>query len=152
MSLTLNKVLRAVVSVLLCVCICFAFSACTKNTKNIKGADQICVSGALYESFMYVFTDEVFVDEMVTIFNDAKYEISDTPVDMMTPGECLSFTFSKGNDTLSKFIVDKSGTFCFVAGEQSYKLVTDFDFDYVKGLVDEQIKALNGTEATPDEV
>ncbi len=151
MSSTLNKTFKAVVSLVLCVYVCFAFTACTKNTKNIKNADQICVSGALYESFMYVFTDEAFVAEMVEIFNDAKYENSDVAVDMMTAGECLSFTFNDGNDTLTKFIVDKSGNFCFEAGEQSYHIVTDFDFDYVKGLVDEQIEAINGGASTPDE-
>lgn len=151
MSSTLNKTLRAVVSLVLCVCICFAFTACTRNTKNIKGADQICVSGALFESWMYVFTDEEFVAEMVEIFNDAEYEKSDVAVDMMTAGECLSFTFSKGNDTLTKFIVDKSGNFCFEAGTQAYRLVSDFDFSYVKGLVDEQIDAINGGTSTPDE-
>ena len=151
MSSTLNKTLKAVVAIMLCVCISFAFCACTRNTKNIKDADQICVSGALYESWMYVFTDEDFVAEMVGIFNEAKYEKTDVAVDMMTHYECLSFTFSKGNDTITKFIVDKSGNFCFEAGGQAYRLVTDFDFDYVKGLVDEQIEVINGGTASPDE-
>lgn len=151
MSLISNKILKRVAALLLCVCVLFCATACTKNTKNIKDVDQICVSGALYESWMHVYTDEEFVSEMVDIFNNLQYEKTEQSVNMMTAGEVLSFTFSKGNEQKATFIVDKNGVFAFEAGDKSYKIVSDFDFSYVYDLVESQ-KDTDDTAATDDEV
>ena len=148
-----SNILKKLCAMMLCVCMVLSISACTKNTKDIEEVDQICVSGSYAESWMYVYTDEDFINEMVDIFNGIEYEETEESVDMMTAGEVLSFTFSKGNDVQTKFIVDKNNFFTFEAGTQAYKITSDFDFDYVKGLVDEQREAFEKTlEATPDEV
>lgn len=153
MNLILSNKFKRLCAITLCFCVMFSLSACTKNTENIDSVDQICVSGSYSESWMYVYTDEEFIGEMVDIFNSVKYEKSDEAVDMMTQGEVFSFTFSNGNEQKAKFIVDKNLVFTFEAGTQSYKIVSDFDFDYVKELVNEQQKELLETlESTPDEV
>lgn len=139
MSSTLNKSLRVLVCCVLCVCICLSLTACAQNTEDIKDVDQICVSGAVYESWMYVLANEEFIAEMVDIYNGVKYEETDTQNDMSTSGECYSFTFNNGNETLATFIVDKSGNFSFEAGGQPYHIVSDFNFDYIKDLVDEYV-------------
>ncbi len=152
MNLTLNKALKAVVSLVLCLCICFSLTACTKNTKNIKKVDQICVSGSYIESWMNVFADEEFVSEMVEIYNGIRYEKSEEYVDMMTAGEVLSFSFNNGSDNVAKLIVDKNLNMAFEAGGKPFKITSDFDFDYVKGLVDAQKTAVSDSlKATPDQ-
>ena len=139
MSSILNKSLRVLLCCVLCVCICLSLTACTRNTKNISDVDQICVTGAVYESWMYVVADETFVAEMVEIYNGLKYEKTDTQNDMSTEGECYSFAFNNGNETLAKFIVDKSGNFSFEPGGQAYHITSDFDFEHIKDLVDEYV-------------
>ncbi len=143
MNSTLSKLLKTFAVFVLCMCIAFSCTACAKVPKNINETDQICVSGALYESWMYVLTDKEFVTEMVTLLDEIEFEKSDEAVDMMTAGEIISFSFSKGNETITNFIVDKNGRFCFEAGEQAYVITSDFDFEHVKSLVDEQIEAFN---------
>lgn len=149
MSLILNKSIRVLLACVLCVCICLSLTACTKNTKDIKDVDQICVTGAVYESWMNVIADEEFVTEMVDMYNGLKYEKSDVQNDMSTEGECYSFTFNNGNETVATFIVDKSGNFSFEPGGQAYHITSDFDFEDLKDLVDEYVG--NDDEDTKDE-
>ena len=152
MNLISNNILQRLCALALCVCLLLSITACSKSTKEIEEVDQICVSGSYAESWMYVFTDEAFVDEMVEMFNSLKYEKTDDTVDMMTVGEVLNFTFSNGNDAQANFIVDKNSVFTFKAGTQAYKITSEFDFDYVKSLVDEQRVAFEKSlTATPDE-
>lgn len=153
MNSTLIKSLRIAVITVLCLCMGLTFSACNSEApKNLDEADQICVSGSYLESWMYVLTDEAFVTEMAEIFSDIDVEESEESVDMMTIDNVLSFTFSNGNDTISKVIVDSSNHLCYEAGGQAYVITSDFDFSYVKSLVDEQIDAVNASfNATSDE-
>ncbi len=153
MSLTLNKTLKSTLAVVLVVCMMFVFSGCevTKNTKNIHDVDQICVSGSYVESWMYIFADAEFVDEVVGIYNSVKYTETDEKVDLISAGEILSFTFSNGSETLAKFIVDSNSIMTFEAGSQNYKIVSEFDFDYLKALVNKQIDKANLPDSTPDE-
>lgn len=151
MSSILSKSLRILTVLVLVLAMCFSIVGCDKNRKDIKETDQICVSGAYVESFMYVFTDEAFVDEMVKVFENLKYEDTDESVDMMTAGKVFSFTFSNGNDTLARFIVDSNNTMTFEAGTQCYKIVSEFDFEHIKALVNEQIDTVSGSSATSDE-
>lgn len=152
MSLILSNAFKRVVAFVLCVLLCLSLSSCTNSTKDINEVDQICVSGSYAESWMYVFTDETFIDEMVSIFNGIEYEKTDASVDMMTVGEVYSFTFSKGTETQEAFIVDKNNNFVFEAGGQVYSIVSEFDFDKVKSLVEGQISNVtNATTSTPDE-
>ena len=131
-----------------------SITACSKNTDDIEDVDQICVSGSYAESWMYVYTDEDFVNEMVDIYNSMKYEKTDETVDVMSEGEVLFFTFNNGNVEQAKLIVDKNSVITFEAGTQSYKITSEFDFDYVKGLVyEQQEKAFEkAPDATPDEI
>lgn len=152
MNSTLSKIFKAAIALMLSVCLCLPFAGCTKNTKNVKNVDQICVSGSYAESWMYVFTNQDFIDDMVEVFNNIKYEKTDETVDMMTVDDVLFFTFSNGNSTLSKLIVDKNGIMTFEAGTDCYKIVSDFDFDYVKELVNKQIDAMSSPVATPDQL
>ncbi|MBE6824992.1 MAG: hypothetical protein E7513_06570 [Ruminococcaceae bacterium] len=140
----MNKILKASLVCVLVVTICLSLTACTKYSKNIKDIDQIGISGALYESFMYTTTDEDFITEMVDIYNSLKYEKTDKAVDMMTAHEVFQFTFYSEAEVEVKFIVDKNNVFSFEAGGQAYKIVSDFDFEHVKELVDELIEAING--------
>ncbi|MBQ8538428.1 MAG: hypothetical protein IJ433_02110 [Ruminococcus sp.] len=152
MSSILSKMCKVSTAIALVLCICMSFAGCVSKTDNIKDVDQICVSGSYTESWMYVFTDKGFIDEMVTVYNDLQYEETDENVDMMTAGEIYSFTFSKGNDTLARFIVDSNNVMTFEAGTQCYKIVSDFDFEHIKSLVEEQTLAVSGADATSDEV
>ncbi|MBQ4128851.1 MAG: hypothetical protein IJD68_03665 [Ruminococcus sp.] len=152
MNSILNKILRCLLAVLLCVCICFCFTACTKNTKNIKNVDQICVSGSYAESWMYVLTDEEFVNEMVEIYNSVKYEKSEEYVDMMTAGEVLSFTYSNGSENVATFIVDKNLNLAFKAGGKPYRITSEFDFNDVYSKVKGQSQKVDDSiAATPDQ-
>lgn len=81
---------------------------------------------------------------------DLQYEKTDENVDMMTVGEVISFTFSKGNETLARFIVDINNVMTFASGTQCYKTVSDFDFEHIKLLVKEQTLAVSGADATSD--
>ncbi len=153
MSLTLNKIARIIVAGILCLCIALSLSACGEAPRNLDDADQICVSGALYESGMYTLTDEAFIDEIVTIFDSVDTEKTHEAVDMMTAQEVLCFTFSNGNETLGKIIVDSNNHLCYKAGGQSYKITSEFDFGYVKELVDTEIEDVKTSlNATPDEL
>lgn len=143
MNLTLSKLFTRILAVILCVCVIFSLTACAPSVGKIKKADQVCVSGALYESWMYVITDEAFLDEITDIFTHMKYKKSDDAVDMMNAGETLSFTFSKGEETLGKVIIDSSNRVCFEAGTQSYDITSEFDFGYIKSLVDKHVEAIN---------
>ena len=151
MSSILSKVCKVATAIMLVFCTCFSFTGCASDTKNIKDVDQICVSGSYVESWMYVFTDEAFIDEMVQVYNGIKYEETTESVDMMTSNGVLSFTYSKGNDTLARFIVDSNNIMTFEAGTQCYKIVSEFDFEHIQSLVNEQIEIVSGTIATPDE-
>ena len=151
MNLILSKLCRVATAFALVLCICLSVTGCANKTDNIKDVDQICVSGSYVESWMYVFTDEAFVEEMVKVYNGLQYEETDENVDMMTAGEVLSFTYSNGNDTLARLIVDSNKVMTFEAGTQCYKIVSDFDFEHIKSLVDEQTLAVSGTSATDDE-
>ncbi len=154
MNLISNNILKRFCALVLFVCMLMCMTACSsKNTENIEEVDQICVSGSYVESWMYVYTDEDFINEMVDIYNSIQYEETDEAVDVMTAGEVLFFTFNNGNDAQAKFIVDKNSVFTYEAGTQSYKITSEFDFDYVKGLVDEQQKKAfeESNEATSDE-
>lgn len=151
MSSILIKSVKALIALVLVICMCITISGCDNNTKDIEGADQICVSGSYVESWMYVFTDQSFIEEMVNIYDGIKYEETDESVDMMTANGVYSFTFSKGNDTLARFIVDSNNIMTFEAGTQCYKIVSDFDFAHIQSLVNEQIKSVSGNTATPDE-
>lgn len=152
MNSILSKSIRVLVACVLCVCICLSLTACTRNTRNIDEVDQICVSGALYESWMYVLADKEFVDEMVEIYNSISYEKTDALVDTDCIGGVLFFSFNNGSENVAKFIVDKNNNFYFEAGKQAYHIVSDFDFDYVNGLVKEYSDKTEDTIATPDEV
>ena len=138
MNLTSNKILRALCLLVLCAVIVLSTTACAQRTEELGNVNQICVSGAYVESWMNVFTDEKFIDEMVKFYDSIKYEETDENVDVNTAGEVFSFTYSQGNKVKTKFIVDKNGVMTFEAGTQCYQIVSDFDFDYIKGLVDEQ--------------
>lgn len=144
MNSTLNKTSRALVSALLLICLCFLMTACSKNaTKDINGADQICVSGSYAESFMYIVTDEDFIQRMTDIYNSLEYEETDETVDMMTVGEVVSLSFNKGNENLGTLIVDKNNIMTFEAGTQCYRITSQFDFDEMKALVDAQRAGFN---------
>lgn len=153
MNLISSNILKRICVLMLCVFMLISITACSKNTEDIEEVDQICVSGSYVESWMYVYTDKDFVNEMVDIYNSIQYEETDEDVDVMTEGEVLFFTFNKGNDQQAKFIVDKNSVFTFEAGTQCYKITSEFDFDYVKGLVDAQQKKAfeDSKEATVDE-
>ncbi len=151
MSSTLNKVITRVLACVLCLCVLFSLTACSSRVPNkIRKADQICVSGALYESWMYIITDEAFIDETAKIFTSMNCKKSDNAVNMMDAGETLSFTFSKGEETLGKVIVDSSNRVCFEAGAQSYDITSEFDFDYVKDLVDKHTETINESLKTAE--
>ncbi len=158
MSSILNKILKFSFCVVLCLSVCLCMTACTKNTKDIKSADQICVSGALYESFMYTLSDEEFVSQMVDIYNGLKYEKTDEHVDMMTVGETYTLTFFDGADTVTTLIFDSNNNCCFEAGGQAYKIVSDFDFGEVKVIikdattkVKESLQPIEDTKSTSEE-
>ena len=153
MNLISSNILKRFCALMLCACMLLCMTACnSKNTEDIEEVDQICVTGSYTESWMHVYTDKDFVNEMVDIYNSIQYEETDETVDVMTAGEVFFFTFNKGNDEQAKLIVDKNSVITFEAGTQCYKIVSEFDFDYVKGLVDEQREAFEKTlEATPDE-
>lgn len=141
MNLISSNILKRLCALILCVCMLLCITACgEKNTKNIKDVDQICVTGSYTESWMNVYTDEAFVNEMVEIYNSVEYVETDKDVDVTTAGEVLFFTFNNGNDEQAKFIVDKNSVFTFEAGTQCYEITSEFDFEYVKSLVDEQKK------------
>lgn len=153
MNSTLTKSIKTIAVFILCVCIGLSCTACNNAPKNLSDADQICVSGALYESWMYILTDEGFIDEMAEIFSSVDVKKSEEPVDMMTAQKVLSFAFSKGNDSICKVIVDNNNHLCYEAGGQAYIITSDFDFSYVKSLVDEQIEAVKESyNATADEI
>lgn len=154
MNSILNKIFRVVTASILCLIIAFSITACNKVPKNLDESSQVCVSGALYESWMYVFTDESFINEVVSIFDSVNTKKSDEVVDMMTAGEVLSFTFSAGEETLGKIIVDSNNRLCYEAGEQSYMITSDFDFVSLKELVDDEIERVKATlnATTPDEL
>lgn len=145
MSSTLNKIFCRVLACVLCLCILLSLTACSPVSSNISKADQICVSGALYESWMYVLTDEAFIDKTVDIFKSLDCKKSDDAVNMMDAGEVLSFTFNQGDKTLGKVIVDSNNRVCFEAGGQSYDITSEFDFDYVKRLVDDEIEKVKSS-------
>lgn len=152
MNSTLNKIARIAVACVLLLCIALSFSACGEAPKNLDKADQICVSGALYESWMYILTDEAFIDEVVTTFDSVKTEKTNETVDMMTAEKVLSFTFSEGNETLGKIVVDSNNHLCYEAGGQAYVITSEFDFTALKELVDKEIDEVKASiHATPDE-
>lgn len=151
MSSTLSKVFKTVLALVLAVCLCIPLAGCTRNTKNIEDIDQICVSGAYTESWMNVFTDDTFINDMIEVYNAVKYEKTDEVIDLMTAGDVYFFSFSNGNDTLAKFIVDKNGIMTFEAGTECYKIVSDFDFSYIQEIVQKQVDASSNKEATADE-
>ncbi len=142
MSSILNKVFKSALALTLALAMCVSLTACTKNTENIKDIDQIGLSGALYESWLYNSADEEFIAEMVDIYNSLKFEKSVETVDMMTAGDTLQFTFYADAEQVAEFIVDKNNMCCFEAGAQSYKIVSDFDFEHVKELVQEQTESI----------
>lgn len=152
MSSTLNKITRIVVAIALCACIVFSCVACAKMPRNLDETDQICVSGALYESWMYILTDDDFISQVVTTLESLEYEKSDEAVDMMTEKGVLCLSLSKGNENITKFIVDKNGRFCFEAGTQAYVITSEFDFEEFKALVDKEIESVKESlNATADE-
>ena len=151
MSSTLSKIFKTVLALVLVVCLCVPLSGCVRNTRNIKNIDQICVSGAYTESWMYVFTDDTFINDMIEIYNTVEYEKTDEVIDLMTAGEVYFFSFSYGNNNQTKFIVNKNGIMTFEAGTECYKIVSDFDFSYIEELVQKQIDASKSKDATADE-
>lgn len=117
-------------------------------TPSITETDQICISGALAESWMYVLTDKEFINEAVKMYESISYEESDQPMDMMTVGEVYCLTFSKGNEQLASFCVNKNGIFVTKPGTQPYKITSDFDF----GELDRLIQKYSPLKATPDQI
>ncbi len=152
MNLTSNKILKVLCVFLLCVGIVFSTTACVKRTEELGNVNQICVSGAYVESWMNVYTDEEFIEKMVEFYDSIRYEKTDKNVDTNTEGEVLSLTYSQGNNVKTSFMVDKNGIMTFEAGTQCYEIVSDFDFEYIKGLVDEQREKAKSKEPPKEEV
>ena len=93
---------------------------------------------------MAVKVDRIMLRYFVPFGFECKDEkMFDNAVDMMNAGESLSFTFSKGEETLGKVIIDSSNRVCFEAGTQSYDITSEFDFGYIKSLVDKHVEAIN---------
>ncbi len=146
MNLTSNKILKAFCVLLLCMGILLSTTACAKRTEELGNVNQICVSGAYTESWMNVYTDEEFIEKMVEFYDSIRYEETDKNVDTNTAGEVLSLTYSQGNNVKTKFMIDKNGVLAFEAGTECYEIVSDFDFEYIKGLVDEQREKVESKE------
>lgn len=142
MSSILNKTLRCLVAVVLCLCMCLSFAGCSSKTVDIEGADQICVSGSYAQSFMYVLTDDAVVGELSEMYNSIKYEETDEYIDISAGTDVYSLTFSNGNETLATIILDSNNNFVFSAGTQVYHIVSDFDYDRLKELIDSEIEEI----------
>lgn len=113
-----------------------------KPELKLSDADQVCIKGALYESWMYVFTDKQFIADTAKILDNLEYEKSKDAVNMMDAHKVYCLTFSKGNKHIKKFIVDDNNMLCFSEGTQSYKITSDFDFEELSKLVQEEIAQL----------
>ena len=137
MNLTSSKAFRICLCwvLLIAFCIGMMFVSKPEQGPSIYDADQVCVSGALYESWMYVITDKAFIEQTTVILSNLEYEKSKDYVNMMEPQEVLCFTYSKGSELIQKYIVDKNGMLCFEAGGQSYKITSEFDFDELYNLL-----------------
>lgn len=109
-----------------------------KPQLTVSDADQVCITGALYESWMYVVTDKDFLNKTSKMLDGLKYEKSDKAVNMMNAKEVYSLTYSKGNEQIKTFIIDINGMMSFEAGGQSYKITSDFDFSELDRLIQEQ--------------
>ena len=152
MNLTSNKILKAFCVLLLCMGILLSTTACAKRTEELGNVNQICVSGAYTESWMNVYTDEEFIEKMVEFYDSIRYEETDKNVDTNTAGEVLSLTYSQGNNVKTKFMIDKNGVLSFEAGTECYEIVSDFDFEYIKGLVDEQREKVESKEYPKNDI
>lgn len=139
MNLTLNKIVK--ITALLCLCV-LLLTGCAKNTKDIEGADQVCVSGAYSHSYMYILSDEAVVNELQEMYNSIKYVETDEMISISDDESIYSLTFSNGNDTLGSFIVDDNLNFVFAAGTQVYHIESEFDYDRLKELIDTQIEII----------
>lgn len=143
---------------LIVVCIGMTFIP-KKNTQpavpalTLDDADQVCISGALYESWMYVVADKQFLNDTIEILDNLKYEKSDKAVNMMDAHKVYQFTYSKGNKQIKTFIVDSTGMLCFKAGGESYKITSQFDFKELDTIVQEYqaTKKTQNNSATNDQ-
>ncbi len=137
MNLTSSKAFRICICwvLFLVACVGMFFIPKCEQGPSLSDADQVCVSGALYESWMYVITDKAFLDETSKVLSSLDYKESEKAVNMMDEGKVLCFTYSKGSEQIQKYIVDSNGMLCFEAGGQSYKITSDFDFDKLSKLV-----------------
>lgn len=137
MSSTLSKILK--ITALLCVCV-LLLTGCAKRTKDIEGADQVCVGGAYSESYMFIISDQAVVDELVSMYNSIKYKETDKLIDAYSDKNIYNLTFSKGNTTLGSIIINDELNFVFNAGEHVYHIESEFDYDRFEELLEKDDK------------
>lgn len=140
MNSTLSKVSKIFLSVLLCLCMIVPLAACSGSTDEIEYISQIVVKGAVQDSWMYSFADKDFIDDMVDFYNNISYEDTDKSVNASTIGEVYSFIFYDGVEEQARLTIDKNNIIAFELGKESYALVSDFKYDQVKELVENQIE------------
>ena len=149
MNLTLNKLFKTALCVLLVACVCLTFAGCLGN-KDITDADSITVSGSYVESWMYDVPDEALVKEMVDVFSTLEYEETDETIDMMIGNGVLILTFNKGDKALSKYMVDCNNVMSF-NGKKCYKITSDFDFYAVRDTLKGVYSVDDNSTATADQ-
>ncbi|MBR2715209.1 MAG: hypothetical protein IKB73_03265 [Ruminococcus sp.] len=149
----MSKILRAALALILCLCMCFMLCSCKKKADklDVEEISQICVKGALYESWMCNFTDDEFISEMVKMYNGIRYEKSEEAVNMMDAEKVYSLTFYNDDETVATFIVDVNKNCSFEAGGESYHIVSDFDFEELSKMINDQKTELKSSIATPDQ-